>query len=173
MGGRSAEELVFGFATTGAQDDLQKATEIARRMVMEFGMSEKVGPINIAEPGPQFLSPVFRRGEDISEETEVAIDREVRSILIEGQEKARGILERHRRDLDELARVLLERETLDRNDLERYFSTGDPDVILPIDGVEPGQPVRTERTGGNREASVVHVAPSSLDPNTSPEVAPK
>ncbi|MFN2526777.1 MAG: ATP-dependent zinc metalloprotease FtsH [Actinomycetota bacterium] len=173
LGGRSAEELVFGFATTGAQDDLQKATEIARRMVMEFGMSEKVGPINIAEPGARFLSPVFRRGEDISEETEVAIDREVRSILRDGLEKATEILKRHRRDLDELARVLLERETLDRNDLERYFSTGDPEVILPIDRVEPAQPVRTESTGGRREASVAQVAPSSLDPNTSPDVAPK
>lgn len=173
MGGRAAEELVFGFATTGAQDDLQKATELARRMVMEFGMSEKVGPINIAEPGPRFLSPVFRRGEDISDETEVTIDREVRSILREGQEKAKRILQRHRRDLDELAQILLERETLDGNDLERYFSTGDPDMILPHYGVEPGHPVRTDNTGGRREATVAHVAPSSAEPKTSPEVAPK
>ncbi|MBA3350587.1 MAG: ATP-dependent zinc metalloprotease FtsH, partial [Actinobacteria bacterium] len=78
LGGRSAEEIVFEFATTGAQDDLQKATEIARRMVMEFGMSPKVGPINISEQGPRFLGPSFRRNESISEETEIAIDREVK-----------------------------------------------------------------------------------------------
>jgi cell division protease FtsH len=121
LGGRSAEELVFGFATTGAQDDLKKATEIARRMVMEFGMSDKVGPINIAEYGPRFLSPVFRRGEDVSEETEVAIDREVKSILVEAQTKARGVLSEHRDDLDALAKVLLENETLDRKELDDYF----------------------------------------------------
>ncbi|HEU4487825.1 MAG TPA: ATP-dependent zinc metalloprotease FtsH [Actinomycetota bacterium] len=129
LGGRAAEETVFGFATTGAQDDLKKATEIARRMVMEFGMSEKVGPINISEQGARFLSPMFRRGEDVSEETEVAIDREVKSILLEGQEKARSILSRRRADLDELSEVLLERETLDRADLDRYFSSDQRDEL--------------------------------------------
>src|ERR671915_1548295 len=89
LGGRAAEEIVFGFATTGAQDDLRKATEIARRMVMEFGMSETVGPINIAEGGPRYLSPAFRRGDSGSEETEVAIDREVKAILTEARERAR------------------------------------------------------------------------------------
>jgi cell division protease FtsH len=121
LGGRSAEELVFGFATTGAQDDLRKATEIARRMVMEFGMSAKVGPINIADQGPRFLSPAFRRGDDVSEETEVAIDREVKALLMDGQDKARRILTARRPDLEQLAKVLLERETLDRRDLEEHF----------------------------------------------------
>ncbi len=121
LGGRAAEELVFGFATTGAQDDLKKATEIARRMVMEFGMSTKVGPINIAEDGYRFLQPTFRRGEDVSEETEVAIDREVKAILLEAQEKARSILSERRADLEALAGVLLEKETLDRRDLDAHF----------------------------------------------------
>ena len=124
LGGRAAEETVFGYATTGAHDDLKKATEIARRMVMEFGMSEKVGPINISEQGARFLSPMFRRGDDVSDETEVAIDREVKAILIEGQEKARTILIQRRGDLDELSEILLERESLDRADLDRHFSSG-------------------------------------------------
>ncbi|HYZ46548.1 MAG TPA: ATP-dependent zinc metalloprotease FtsH [Actinomycetota bacterium] len=122
LGGRAAEEIVFGFATTGAQDDLKKATEIARRMVMEFGMSTKVGPINISVEGPRFLSPAFRRGDDVSEETEVAIDREVKSLLLEAQEKARRILSSHRADLDALAVVLLERESIDRRDLDAHFA---------------------------------------------------
>jgi cell division protease FtsH len=121
LGGRSAEEIVFGFATTGAQDDLKKATEIARRMVMEFGMSEAVGPINIADGGSRFLSPAFRRGDDVSEETEVAIDREVKAILTEARERARTIVSDHRSDLDALAKELLEKESLDRRDLESYF----------------------------------------------------
>jgi cell division protease FtsH len=130
LGGRSAEELVFNFATTGAQDDLQKATEIARRMVMEFGMSSKVGPINIADQGGRFLSPVFRRSEDVSEETEVAIDREVKAILTEAHEKARAILGDHRADLDALAEILLEKESIGRADLDQHFGKV-PDTERP------------------------------------------
>ena len=132
LGGRSAEELIFGFATTGAQDDLRRATEIARRMVMEFGMSEKVGPINIAEQGPRFLSPAFRRGDEVSDETEVAIDREVKSILLEGRDKARAVLREHRADLDQLAALLLEKESIGKKDLDAHFGVPDPvDDELP------------------------------------------
>ena len=143
LGGRSSEELVFGFATTGAQDDLKKATEIARRMVMEFGMSPKVGPINIADSGSRFLNPAFRRGEDVSDETEVAIDREVKSILTEGQNKARTILGDHRGDLDGLATILLEKETLDRADLAAYFKDGSATPAATSDGAATEErPVR-------------------------------
>ncbi|MFP5352319.1 MAG: ATP-dependent zinc metalloprotease FtsH [Actinomycetota bacterium] len=137
LGGRAAEETVFGFATTGAQDDLKKATEIARRMVMEFGMSPRVGPINIADNGPRFLSPAFRRTEEVSEETEVAIDREVKGILMQGQERARGILAQNRRDLDELAELLLEKENLSGRDLEEHFDRETFTAPLPT---EPAQP---------------------------------
>ena len=142
LGGRSAEEIVFGFATTGAQDDLKKATEIARRMVMEFGMSPKVGPINIAEQGPRFLSPVFRRGEDVSEETEVAIDREVKAILLDAQERARAVLRDHRGDLDALAEILLDKETLDRRDLDSYFESSKRSTaeLAPAPGGPPAPP---------------------------------
>ena len=136
LGGRAAEETVFGFATTGAQDDLRKATEIARRMVMEFGMSPRVGPINIADSGPRFLSPAFRRGEDVSDETEVAIDREVKSILIQGQERARAILKERRGDLDALAELLLERENLSGRDLEEHFGT---DATVELNKETPGE----------------------------------
>ena len=145
LGGRAAEETVFGFATTGAQDDLRKATEIARRMVMEFGMSPRVGPINIADSGPRFLSPAFRRSEDVSDETEVAIDREVKSILIQGQERARAILKERRGDLDELADLLLERENLSGRDLEDHFGTADTTVELTDDAPEPS--AASERLG--------------------------
>ena len=123
LGGRSAEELVFGFATTGAQDDLKRATEIARRMVMEFGMSEKVGPINVSQNGPRFLTPEIRAGEPLSEETEVAIDREVKAILLAAREVARKVLKERREDIDALAEILLREESLDRKDIESYFSS--------------------------------------------------
>jgi cell division protease FtsH len=121
LGGRAAEDLVFGFATTGAGDDLRRATEIARRMVMEFGMSEKVGPINLAEQAGRFLGSVLRQSDGISDETEVAIDREVKALLLEARDKASTVLRDHRDDLDELVTVLLDKETLSRADLESYF----------------------------------------------------
>ena len=145
LGGRSAELLVFGFATTGAQDDLKQATEIARRMVMEFGMSDVVGPINIAEQGPRFLAPGFRRSEEISEETEVAIDREVKAILTDGYDKAKKIVAEHREDMDGLSAILLDKEVLDRSEFEAFFGngsigertqemTGDSAKTQPIEG---------------------------------------
>jgi cell division protease FtsH len=143
LGGRAAEEIVFGFATTGAQDDLGKATEIARRMVMEFGMSVNVGPINIAEYGPRFLGPAFRRGDDVSEETEVAIDREVKAILLEAQAKARDVLSEHRGDMDRLAEVLLDQESLDARDLDRLL--GDDAVRTAEPTADVGAPTVEER----------------------------
>ena len=131
LGGRAAEDLVFGFATTGAGDDLRRATEIARRMVMEFGMSEKVGPINLAEQGGRFLTREIRQSGGISDETEVAIDREVKTLLLEGREKATKILQDHRDDLDELSTALLDQETLSRSDLENYFSRKQETAELP------------------------------------------
>jgi cell division protease FtsH len=135
LGGRSAEEIVFGVATTGAQDDLRKATEIARRMVTEFGMSEKVGPINISDGGARFLGPMFRGGDNVSEETEVAIDREVKAILLDSRERARRIIGERRQDLDALSVILLEKETLGRRELDEYFggttSDGRPPAEIP------------------------------------------
>lgn len=130
LGGRAAEEIVFGYGTTGAHDDLRRATEISRRMVMEFGMSEKVGPINIGGQDARFLSPAFRRGEDVSDETETSIDREVKAILIEGQRRAREVIESRREDMDVLAKLLLEKESLDRADLQTHFGEigGENDV---------------------------------------------
>ena len=131
LGGRAAEDIVFGVATTGAGDDLRRATEIARRMVMEFGMSEKVGPINLAEQGGRFLAPTLRPTDGISDETEVAIDREVKSLLLEGRETASSILREHRSDLDELATILLDKESLSRQDLESFFQRKESTVELP------------------------------------------
>lgn len=134
LGGRAAEELVFGFATTGAQDDLRRATDIARRMVMEFGMSENVGPINISDQGPRFLGGSFRRGEEVSDETEMAIDREMKAILLEAQDKAASILADKRDDLDELAEMLLEKESIGLRELQEHF--GEAPAVAEVDAAE-------------------------------------
>jgi cell division protease FtsH len=150
LGGRSAEEIVFDVATTGAGDDLRRATEIARRMVMEFGMSEEVGPVNIAETGARFLNPVFRQGSEISEEAQMTIDREVKAILLEGRDKARKILAEHRDDLDGLAALLLEKENLSRRDLDEFFgeqpSEGD-DQETRTDAILQGEVPQIQRQG--------------------------
>jgi cell division protease FtsH len=147
MGGRSAEEIVFGVVTTGAGDDLRRATEIARRMVQEFGMSEAVGPVNLSDGGARFLSPAFRREEALSDEMESQIDREIKAILLNGREQARGILRDHRADLESLAAILLEKESLSRQDLDDYFGTpseeGEEDAdFSKTDAILQGEEVR-------------------------------
>jgi cell division protease FtsH len=109
-------------------------------MVMEFGMSDVVGPISIGDGGPRFLAPAFRRGESVSEETEVAIDREVKSLLTEARERARTIVSDHRSDLDALAKELLEKESLERSDLDRYF--GGDGAVSPAAITSPGAPAQ-------------------------------
>ncbi len=141
LGGRAAEELVFGFPTTGAQDDLRRATDIARRMVAEFGMSEAVGPINVTDPGARFLNPAFRRTDDISDETEVAIDREVKALLIDALNRAQGVLEGKRADLDALAEMLLDKETIGLKELKAHF--GEP---VDDDDVEPTTEIAERQT---------------------------
>jgi cell division protease FtsH len=106
-------------------------------------MSKTVGPINISDGGPRFLAPMFRRGDDVSEETEVAIDREVKSILLEGQDKARRILGDHRKDLDNLAEILLEKESIGRRELDDYFGIpahGDGRPTAEIPAAERASP---------------------------------
>jgi cell division protease FtsH len=133
FGGRAAEEVVFGVATTGGHDDLKKATEMARRMVMEFGMSKEIGPVNIAEPGPRFLPAALVRGADISDETAHAIDMEVKALLMEAHRRAKAILIEHRAQLDVLAHELLDKETLER------------DAVAAVLGAPDGAPVSTAR----------------------------
>jgi cell division protease FtsH len=98
---------------------------------MEFGMSDEVGPINVADQGGRFLTREIRQSDGLSEETEIAIDREVKALLLEARDKASNVLKEHRDDLDELATVLLDQETLSRSDLESYFSGKQRTVELP------------------------------------------
>jgi cell division protease FtsH len=129
MGGRAAEMLVFGKLSTGAADDLNKATDIARNMVMRYGMDETLGHAIYAEDRPSFLESVPGQPATTipwySQETAREIDCAVRKLVGEAFDHATAILERHRKDLDRTARLLLERETLTAED-------------LPAIGPEPG-----------------------------------
>ena len=117
MGGRAVERLVYEEVSTGAQSDLQQATALARRMVEEFGMSERIGPVALTRPG-LFLPGVAGRAEPLSPHVADEADAEVRRLLEVAEERAVTILTKRRAELDRLAHVLLERETLERAELE-------------------------------------------------------
>jgi cell division protease FtsH len=115
LGGRVAEEIIFSDISTGAQNDLQKATEIARNMVTQFGMSEKLGLIALEAPRTATFLPVPTAGEkEYSEDTARMVDEEVKKLLNDAHVKVRDILGAHRQALEELAKLLLEKEVVER-----------------------------------------------------------
>jgi cell division protease FtsH len=130
LGGRVAEEMVFGDVSTGAQNDLQKATEIARTMVTQFGMSERVGLVSLEGPRtPLFLPVPTHLPKEYSEETARAIDEEVKKILSETHAKVREILGSHRQALEELAKLVLEKEVVERPELQAILKVRSLDSV--------------------------------------------
>ncbi len=113
MGGRCAEQLVLGSLSTGGSNDLQRATEMARKMVREFGMSERIGPMAWGEAGQVFLGEDLMHSRDYSDVTSRVIDEEVERILREQEARATRLLTEHRRGLASVARALLDKETID------------------------------------------------------------
>ena len=113
MGGRIAELLIYGTLSTGASDDLQRNTELARRMVREWGMSEAVGPMAWGQTSQVFLGEDLMHGKDYSEDLGKLIDEEVASILRTQEQRARDLLELHRDGLEAVTRALMEHETID------------------------------------------------------------
>ena len=127
LGGRSAEEIAFGEITTGAQNDLQRATDIARAMVTEFGMSDSLGAVNYnGHKRSQFLDLPFPESGNYAEETALKIDIEIKAILNEAHETARRILRERREVLDRVSERLLEKEVIESDELKTLIdpSTG-------------------------------------------------
>ncbi|MFS0646171.1 ATP-dependent zinc metalloprotease FtsH [Siminovitchia sp. 179-K 8D1 HS] len=125
LGGRVAEEVVFGEVSTGAHNDFQRATGIARRMVTEFGMSEKLGPLQFGQPqGQVFLGRDLHNEQNYSDEIAYEIDKEIQRIIKECYERAKTILTEHRDKLELIAQTLLKVETLDAEQIRSLFDTG-------------------------------------------------
>ena len=128
LGGRVAEEIVFGEVSTGAHNDFQRATNIARRMVTEFGMSEKLGPLQFGQTqGQVFLGRDIGHEQNYSDAIAYEIDLEVQRIIKECYEKARRVLTENRDKLDLIANTLLEVETLDAEQIKHLVEHG----VLP------------------------------------------
>ena len=122
LGGRTAEELIFIDPTTGAANDIEKATNLARRMVMEWGMSDRLGPLAYGKPeGEVFLGRDYTRGNELSNDVASAIDEEIRKLITQAHEEARQILVTHRDALDRIADELIDRESLDGDEVAEIF----------------------------------------------------
>ena len=127
LGGRVAEELVFGEISTGAHNDLQRATDIATSMVKEYGMSEKLGYVTFEkEKRPLFLPSSLLSSKEYSEDTARLIDAEVKKIIDETYERVKGILTSKKDKLEELARLLLEKEVVEEADLKKIIQSPSP-----------------------------------------------
>jgi cell division protease FtsH len=125
LGGRVAEELVFGQQTTGAANDLEVITSLARRMVREWGMSDKVGPMAWEGHQQVFLGEdLMTGGREYSDDTARLIDQEISKILHEQEIRAKALLAKHRGGLDLVAEALLERETIDGAEVGRLVQQG-------------------------------------------------
>ncbi|MBX6377060.1 MAG: ATP-dependent zinc metalloprotease FtsH [Clostridia bacterium] len=124
LAGRAAEELVYGEVTTGAQDDLERATKMARRMITEFGMSEELGPMTFGnrQDNP-FLGRDLARDRNYSEEVAAAIDREVSHVITTLYQKSLNLLRANRNKLERLARRLVEKETIEGGELEEVLAS--------------------------------------------------
>jgi cell division protease FtsH len=141
LGGRTAEEVVFNDVTTGAANDLQRVTSLARRMVSQFGMSDEIGPLNFGEDERQpFLGYSLSQGRSYSEETAARIDAEVRRLVEQAHQDTRKLLSENRDKLDRLAQELLDNEVVEKNRVLEIAGVperkDEPPVIQPSpDGV--------------------------------------
>jgi len=170
MGGRVAELIIYGDLSTGASDDLQRNTELARKMVREWGMSDRVGPMAWGSQGTVFLGEDLMHTRDYSEDTSRVVDEEIARILRDQEDRARRILEEHRSGLEAVAKALLEAETIDGAEVARLIDSAygrpvhgeESDVAHVVGGIAgPPQPVPAGTgAGANGDASTPAAQPT-------------
>ena len=122
MGGRAADRLIYGEANSGASQDLKQATRLARMMVTQFGMSDKLGPVAFRTGEEHtFLGKDIYESRDFSDRTAHLIDEEVQSLLREADQRAFDLLSEHRDDMEKLVAALIENEEMDREEVEKLL----------------------------------------------------
>jgi cell division protease FtsH len=140
LGGRAAEEIVFHEVTTGAANDLEKVTSTSKSMIMRFGMSEKLGPRVLGHSNDQpFLGRDFNAQADYSEEIAREIDDEIRRVIEESHELALAVLREHMEQLHRISMILIERETIDRDQFERLLAGEDEHTVFPAAEETPAE----------------------------------
>ena len=147
LGGRAAEELVFDEVTTGAANDIEKVTHTAKQMIMRYGMSEKLGPRVLGRNHDMpFLGREMGNEPDYSEEIAREIDDEIRRVIEEAHTRARQVLEEHMDELHRLSGILVERETIDKDQFLRLLEGATEEEVFPEESTpEPEQPKADER----------------------------
>ena len=141
LGGRAAEELVFNEITTGAANDLEKVTATAKAMIMRYGMSEKLGPRVLGRNHDMpFLGREMGNEPDYSDEVAREIDEEIRRVIEDAHEKAVRVLTSHMEELHRISAILIERETIDREQYERLLAGEDEASVFPDEVAEAPEP---------------------------------
>jgi len=163
LGGRAAEEIIFSEITTGASNDLEKVTETAKQMVMRFGMSERLGPRVFGhDRGQPFLGREFSAESDYSEEIAREIDDEIRRIVEDAHQTARGILSEHRDELDRVSKILLERETIDADQFVKLLDGAAEEDVFTDE--EPEPPAETPDEGEKVQRGTAQEGPRPITP---------
>jgi cell division protease FtsH len=152
LGGRAAEEIIFGEVTTGASNDLEKVTATAKQMVMRFGMSEKLGPRVFGhDHGMPFLGREFSAEPDYSDEIAREIDDEIRRMVEAAHVQAQEILTRYRASLEKLSEVLVKRETIEKLEFEALLDGQTEEEVFGAEAPPPPEvpmpPAQGERAG--------------------------
>lgn len=176
MGGRIAEEMIFGEqkVTTGASSDIKMATDMARRMVTEWGMSDKMGPITYGENSQEvFLGHSVAQHKNISEQSAQEIDAEIKRIVEEGYETAHKILAKHKKHLELLAVTLLEYETLSGDEIDMLLTKGKIDrPSIPSHATPTSSSIPTGGKSAKSKTSTKKAAPKKRKPTTKPKDVP-
>ena len=183
LGGRAAEELVFEEITTGAANDLERVTETAKQMIMKFGMSERLGPRVLGRAGSMpFVGREVGAAPDYSEEIASTIDEEIHRIVEGARERARTVLGDHMEELHQISELLIEHETIDRDEFERLLAGEAPESVFPpepppsdddAEAADEPQPAKDPSPGFNPEARPLPgtlaegLPPETTDPRTS------
>jgi cell division protease FtsH len=169
MGGRCAERLMLGSLSTGAGNDLQRATEMARKMVRELGMSDRIGPMAWGSQGQVFLGEDLLHTKDYSDDTSRVIDQEVEKILRSAEERSMQLLTEHRAGLEAVAAALLQKETLDGAEVSRLV---DAAAGRPIHTSGPKSLAVPRFTGATGTATPPAPPPANGRPDPAPQGYP-
>jgi cell division protease FtsH len=152
LGGRAAEEIVFHEVTTGAANDLEKVTATSKQMIMKLGMSEKLGPRVLGRSNDMpFLGRDYGAQADYSEEIAREIDDEIRRVIEEAHELALVVLREHMEQLHRISQILIERETIDRDQFERLLAGETEATVFPEPEAEPETPAPAEEPKRERQ----------------------